>query len=90
MNKAPIVETSAVVAALAAFIVVGLVGLFAHVPAVVILQRAAMALFLFAMIGGLIGYVATKILSEGAGKRSPAAPAESEKKGEGRNEGVTA
>jgi len=90
MNKIPVVETAAVVAALAAFIVVGVVGLVAHVPATMILQRAAMALFLFAMIGGLIGYVASKILAEGIGRRPSAPSAESEKKGEGRNEGVTA
>lgn len=89
MSKVPVVETAAVVAALAAFIIVGVVGLLARVPAVVILERAAMALFLFAMIGGLIGYVASKILAEGRGSGPTVPNAESEKKGEGRNEGVT-
>ena len=90
MSRVPVVETVAVVAALAAFTIVGVVGLFARVPAVVILERAATALFLFAMIGGLIGYVASKILAEGRGRNPSASNAESEKKGEGRNEGVRA
>ena len=90
MSKVPVVETVAVVGALAAFIIVGVVGLVARVPAVVILERAATALFLFAMIGGLIGYVASRILAEGRGHNPSAPNAESEKKGEGRNEGVRA
>lgn len=88
MTRLPLVELSAFVAALAAFVVVAVVGLFSRIPALVIIERSAVALFLFAIVGALVGYVATKVLAEG--KVENPSGSERDKKGEESDEGITA
>ncbi len=87
MSRTPLVELSACASALGAFVVVGAVGLFARMPALVIIERSAMALFLFAIIGALVGYVARRVLAEGKAKNPSGT--KSYQKGEGKDEDLT-